>query len=148
MKWQALVFASVGLALGAPAPGEDKPKAAAKAIQGTWVVTAMMYGGETQAVDGKSRVVITDDRFSFEQEGRDTVSGTFTIDPAKKPATIDVSILEGPDEARGKKGRGIYLLDGDSMKWAFGELGEGDRPPGFADNPPPFALLSFRRNNP
>jgi uncharacterized protein (TIGR03067 family) len=42
----------------------------------------------------------------------------FTIDPSKKPKTIDYTVTEG--QAKGAKVLGIYHLDGDTVKFCFG----------------------------
>jgi uncharacterized protein (TIGR03067 family) len=51
-----------------------------------------------------------------------------TIDPSKKPKTIDYQMTEG--FTKGKKQLGIYELDGDKFKSCFGKAG-ADRPKDF-----------------
>ena len=42
----------------------------------------------------------------------------FTVDPSKKPKTIDYKLLEGPN--KDKTVLGIYELNGDVLKFCFG----------------------------
>jgi uncharacterized protein (TIGR03067 family) len=52
----------------------------------------------------------------------------FTIDPTKKPKTIDYVMLAGL--TKGKKQLGIYELDGDRVKFCFAAPGQ-ERPSAF-----------------
>ena len=146
MKWQAPIVASAVLMLGASRAEKDD----AKALQGAWVITESIYHGEAGAVDGMSRLIITGDRFRFENPGRDDITGTFTVDAAKGPKQIDMKVVEGPEMVKGKTGRGIYKIEGDTLKWAFTEVGDEGRPKGFADGEGPeiAVLQSFRREKP
>ena len=53
----------------------------------------------------------------------------FTVDPAKKPKTIDYTMLEGP--SKGQKQLGIYEFDGENLKFCFASPGK-ERPTEFA----------------
>lgn len=52
----------------------------------------------------------------------------FTVDPSRKPRTIDYVMLDGP--TKGKKQLGIYELDGDRVKFCFSSPGK-ERPAEF-----------------
>jgi isopenicillin-N N-acyltransferase like protein len=52
----------------------------------------------------------------------------FTVDPAKKPKTIDYAMTDGP--TTGKTQLGIYELDGDTVKFCFSSPGK-ERPADF-----------------
>jgi uncharacterized protein (TIGR03067 family) len=56
----------------------------------------------------------------------------FTIDPSRKPKTIDYQMIDGP--TKGKKQLGIYALEGDTVKFCFGSPGS-ERPPDFTSKP-------------
>ncbi len=55
-----------------------------------------------------------------------------TIDPSKKPKTIDYDVIDGP--TKGKRHLGIYELDGDTFKSCFGAPG-AERPTDFTSKP-------------
>jgi uncharacterized protein (TIGR03067 family) len=104
--------------------GEGKEKGGGKdkkALQGTWT------GSKG---DKKAQLTFEGNKFTFEFDGK-SASGTFTIDPAKKPKQIDMTVTKGDDETKkyeGKTSKGIYELDGDKLKWLASEPGAEDRP--------------------
>ena len=53
----------------------------------------------------------------------------FTLDPSRKPKTIDYQMIDGP--TKGKKQLGIYEVTGDTARFCFGLPG-AERPPDFA----------------
>jgi uncharacterized protein (TIGR03067 family) len=55
-----------------------------------------------------------------------------TIDPSKKPKTIDYQMTEG--FTKGKNQLGIYEVDGDTFKSCFGKPG-AERPTDFTGKP-------------
>jgi uncharacterized protein (TIGR03067 family) len=110
-------------------PGDsDEAKKELKLFQGKWDA----IGG--QSFDG---VVPTDielqltslevdgDQFTL-KTGSLTVKGAFSIDPTKKPKTIDVYFGDNKDNPM----RGIYVIDGDTRKSCFAKPGK-DRPDKF-----------------
>src|SRR5262249_40694117 len=60
-----------------------------------------------------SELVIKGERYHFQL---DKVHWEFTyrVDPTMKPATIDLTVVQGPE--KGKTFRGIYAVEGDSYK--------------------------------
>jgi len=58
--------------------------------------------------------------------------GTFTVDPSKKPAEMDIKGTDGPN--KGKTIKTIYKIDGDTVTICY-ELGGGDRPTRFESKP-------------
>ena len=60
------------------------------------------------------RLMFAGDTFMIQRDGKTLYKGTFKTDPAKKPAQIDFRNTEG--EAKGQTWRGIYLLEGDTLK--------------------------------
>ena len=61
-----------------------------------------------------------------------TYKGTFSIDPSKKPKTIDVKFREGPE--KGNTSLGIYELDGDDLKLCL-SVTTKERPTEFSAKP-------------
>jgi uncharacterized protein (TIGR03067 family) len=56
----------------------------------------------------------------------------FSIDPSKKPKTIDYQVSDGP--TKGQKHLGIYELSGDTLKSCFGAHGS-EHPIDFTSKP-------------
>jgi uncharacterized protein (TIGR03067 family) len=61
--------------------------------------------------------------------GRLFLKAKFTIEPTKKPKTIDYTMTGGP--TKGKKQLGIYELAGDKVKFCFAAPGKA-RPTDFS----------------
>src|SRR5262249_58051422 len=78
----------------------------------------------SEAEREKMQVVITGGRMTVKDGSREEAA-EFTIDPGKKPATIDI-------RPKGEKVvvQGIYQLDGDELSLCFGLEGK-DRPAAF-----------------
>ncbi len=67
------------------------------------------------------------------------LTAKITIDPSKKPKTIDYDMTGGPNA--GKKQLGIYEVDGDTFKACFARPGD-ERPTDFTSKPGEGRLLS------
>jgi len=103
----ALVLSTGGLANTVPAQPRAK-------LDGTWTaVSAERNGKPADEIKGH-RLTFAGDTFVIEREGKTLYKGTFKTDPAKKPAHIDFIQTEGQD--KGKTWRGIYLLEGDTLR--------------------------------
>ena len=127
---RALTLIALWIACGSVTLGQ-KPDAAAdlKAMVGKWKIEkAEMSGMDATAF-------VKDVTLEIGEGGKYTViirgqkdSGTVTIDPAKKPAEMDIKGAEGPN--KGKTIKTIYKLDGDTLVVCY-ELGGGERPTKF-----------------
>jgi uncharacterized protein (TIGR03067 family) len=124
MKLRLLGIATVGLMLLAADAPDDAAKKDAQKLQGTWKVTGIV------TPDGKKLPAdqVPDVKLRFEGDkvvhmvdDKDGATFTFKLDPSKKPATYD---LTGKD---GQMIKGIYIIDGDDLKYAA--EGEGKDPP-------------------
>ena len=118
-----------------------------KSLQGTWKTVGMEVGGQplpkdqilnfnvTVGADGKSTGKLPEEEFKF----------TITIDPTKKPKTIN-NVHETGDQ-KGKKQFGIYKLEGDKwtvcMSWPGAD--EADRPKDFNSKDSPHVVFVFER---
>jgi uncharacterized protein (TIGR03067 family) len=113
----ALVIVAVCLLPGADAPEAVKKEMAQ--LEGNWSMVSGERDGQTlpddivkqakrASKDGETTVSIGDQVF---------LKAKFTIDPTKKPKTIDYTVTEGDN--KGKKMLGIYELDGDTVKFCF-----------------------------
>jgi uncharacterized protein (TIGR03067 family) len=107
--------------------GEGKDKAGKKAIQGTWT-----------AAKGDQKMELSfhvDKTFSLSFKGK-KLTGTYTVDPSKSPAHLDMTVTDAgsDDETKkymGKTSKAIYQIDGNKMKWLAPEPGNEERPTAF-----------------
>jgi uncharacterized protein (TIGR03067 family) len=123
----SLVFV---FALVAADKAEDAVKKEQAQLEGEWT----MLSGEIDGVAMPEEMRKTAKRVAKDGETAVTVNdrifmkAKFTIDPAKKPKTIDYTFTDGP--TKGKKQLGIYELDGDTVKFCF-SAPDKDRPTEF-----------------
>jgi len=99
-------------------------------LQGEW----SMVSGEIdkqpmpEALLKGSKRVAKGDETTVTIGGMLFMKAKFTVDPSKKPKTIDYMMTEGL--TKGKTQLGIYELDGDMVKFCFAKPGQ-DRPTEF-----------------
>ena len=128
MNWRILTGTVVVLVLAAAPPEEDAVKKELEKLQGTWqLVSAETDGKKAPEEQVKQiRVVIKGNKHTvFFGDKAIAKEVAFTLDPQKKPKASD-DIL--PD---GKMIRGIYELDGDTLKSCVAAVGK-ERPTEFA----------------
>jgi uncharacterized protein (TIGR03067 family) len=88
-------------------------------LNGVAIPEEFVKSGKRVARDGETTITFGE-RVNFKAK--------FSIDPSRKPRTIDYTMTEGP--TKGKIHLGIYELDGDMVKFCFAAPG-GDRPTEF-----------------
>ena len=68
-----------------------------QALHGTWNVVALEVDGSkmTEGVFGSSQIILQGDTFRTVSMGAD-YEGTFIVDDARTPHTIDISFIETP----------------------------------------------------
>jgi uncharacterized protein (TIGR03067 family) len=84
-------------------------------LQGTWTaIKAERDGQPAEDVVGH-RLSFTGNQFRIQsRDGKPLYAGTFRVNPAPNPATIDFEHTEGP--MKGKVWKGIYAVDGDTLR--------------------------------
>jgi uncharacterized protein (TIGR03067 family) len=127
----SLLILLAPLAAGDGTPSEDTLKKELQQFQGSWKAVSMQHADGQQASDDdvqKTRLVVKDNRFTL--TGKDyTVEGSFKVNPATTPKSIDVLVIS--KDGRETKFLGIYEIKGNTRKSCFA-LGENDRPTRFS----------------
>jgi uncharacterized protein (TIGR03067 family) len=141
----ALACLSVAAYAPAPLPRPEKKEAKAS-LEGTWsVVSQGRAGKETPQRPGSTlKAVITKDRWAFNNNGKPTIEYETVVDDRANPKTVDL-----------KRGgltplfRGIYTVDGDTLKLCYypGGVG-GARPKAFDPSDSKQMTMTFKRDKP
>jgi uncharacterized protein (TIGR03067 family) len=132
-----LIAAQLGAVPNRPSP-KDKLKAEMKALQGTWAFVSGELDGKTipedQYKQNAPKLVLEGTKFVVRiNTGDITQEAVCKVDPAKKPRTIDLTIVSG--EFKGKTQLGIYELKGDTLRFCFARPGKKPRPTAFTTKP-------------
>jgi uncharacterized protein (TIGR03067 family) len=139
------------LVLGAglvPAFGQPTD-ATQKDLQGTWAATRAERDGKAAEDVVGHRLSFIGNRFQIQsRDGKSLYEGTFLVHPGTKPAAIDFEHTGGA--LKGKVWKGIYALDGDTLKTCDNapDLAKG-RPAAFeARAGAGYILIAFKRVKP
>jgi uncharacterized protein (TIGR03067 family) len=128
-----VVGGSGGFAYHLLAREADAKKSDKDNIQGTWKVESVKMNGQDKDGKGellkKSTVEIAADKMlvKFNEGNKST---TYTLDPAAKPKTIDIT-PQGEGDGKGETVPGIYKLEGDTLTICFPCGAKTDRPTEF-----------------
>jgi uncharacterized protein (TIGR03067 family) len=99
---------------------EKKPEFDAAKLVGEWTYVSGMKGGEAVAKEALAgKVTITKDTIKVPAGPDVTFVMAYTIDGKATPATIDITIKEGPPGAKDTKAAGIISVDGDTLKLCY-----------------------------
>jgi uncharacterized protein (TIGR03067 family) len=114
-----LLFASIAIAAGEQTDKKTTVKKELKKLEGTWEVVSVESNGRKAAegeLTGLAYVFEANGKWKLQKDGESQAEGTYTIDPTKKPPTIDYKIASSiVEETKGKPSLGIYKLDGDKL---------------------------------
>ena len=100
-----------------------------KDIQGTWLPVKAELSGKPMPDEFLKKIIslkLDGGKYLVTAESLD--KGTYTMDAAAKPRTIDITGTEGPNV--GKKIPAIYELNGDTLRICY-NLGGGTHPTEF-----------------
>src|SRR6516162_2781008 len=93
----------------------DDTKTDQKELQGKWIVTsAVLDGNEIPKDQIKGHLIHTGDKYTWATGDGQGGSGTFKLDPSKKPKTMDCVPSDGP--LQGQTVEEIYEVNGDNLK--------------------------------
>jgi uncharacterized protein (TIGR03067 family) len=135
----ACVLLLVGSAVEVRAVADRTPKrkqiqAEKRSLQGNWVMVRWQKAGSVVLYNPPEKFhvwAIRGDRLTARQGALGwAMDCTFRIDPTGKPKRLDTQERSGPD--RGKTGRYLYQLDGDTLTVCYRGLGQA-RPKDFTD---------------
>ena len=137
MKTILITFAIV-LAASAVVPARAEESDAAKKdlalLQGEWTMVSGSADGQPMPEESRKQMkrVCKGDETTTTMGGQMFLQARITIDPSKKPKTIDYQMTGG--FTKGKSQLGIYEVDGDTFKSCFGRPG-AERPTDFTTRP-------------
>jgi uncharacterized protein (TIGR03067 family) len=127
---RAIVAVIAVLVLVGAGAAQDAAKKEMSQLEGEWSMVSGEIDGQVlpeESQKGAKRVV-KDGETTVTINGQLFMKAKFTVDPTKKPKTIDYMMTDGP--TKGKTQLGIYELDGDTVKFCFSVPGK-DRPTDF-----------------
>ena len=93
-------------------------------LAGEWTMVSGEIGGQQmpEAMAKTAKRVAKGNETTVTMNGQIFLKATITIDPSKKPKTIDYLMTDGP--SKGKTQLGIYEVDGDTVRFCFGSPGQ------------------------
>lgn len=124
----------------------------AKKLQGTWeIVELIQYGKKVDINIIKGTKFVFADNLLKIQPASDKVeefekrSFSFKLNPAQKPAEVELSALDG--KHKGVTSSGIYELKGDTLRWCQSDAAKApERPKDFmSQEKSPFYLFTLKR---
>jgi uncharacterized protein (TIGR03067 family) len=124
---QSSLMIGLALAVSAPIP-KDPPKKDPPSLVGEWLADSAVIAGKVEAPPPSLTLTFTKDGKCLVKEDDEDREMTFTFDPKKEPAEIDIS---DPRAGMGTKAeKGIYKIEGDTLIVCIAK--SGDRPKAFA----------------
>ena len=128
MRW--IIPIIVVLALLGAARAQDVKKMEIDRLEGEWSMVSGEIDGQAmpELMRAGARRVAREGETTVTINGQVFMKAKFTVDPSKKPKTIDYLFTGGP--TAGKTQLGIYEVDGDVVKFCFSAPGR-DRPNDF-----------------
>ena len=111
----------------------DDAKGDLKSLQGTWELTYFERNGEEMKLPAVTKCINTGDKFMLKRGDEVVAAGTMKLDASKKPKTSETTYTEGAD--KGRTFKGIYQIDGDTVKFCRAGSPNDERPSEFKSKP-------------
>jgi uncharacterized protein (TIGR03067 family) len=127
------VVAVLTLALVGYNATADDAKDDLKALEGTWDLIYFERDGKEVKLQDDTKAINTGDKFVIKRGDQVIAAGTMKLDPSKKPKASETTYTEGPD--KGKTYKGIYQIDGDTVKFCRAGSPDDDWPTEFKTKP-------------
>lgn len=140
------LIAVIGLGAAASDDKDEAVKKDLEALAGTWGTLSFVNDGKKlNDEEAKTHTVIydKDGKYQALNDGKVVFAGTFKIDPAKKPKTINVT-ESGKDKDKAEVFLGIYEIDSGKLKVCFAPPGK-EQPTEFSSKPGSGRLFSVRQ---
>jgi uncharacterized protein (TIGR03067 family) len=146
-KWLVCVAALVALATYGRSDDAKAGKGDEKAILGTWLAESGELAGKPypENILKSIRMVLTEGKYKV-TVGKNPDEGTWKIDPAKKPRTLEIVGTKGPN--KGKTIPAIYELTGDTLRVCYDLSGKAS-PEEFKTKPETMLyMVTYKREKP
>jgi uncharacterized protein (TIGR03067 family) len=121
---------ALAVVIAAPLPKEPAKKPESPALVGTWKCVGMVVGGKNNTADVESGVVFeftADGKMYLTQNGKPQPDGSFTLDPSKSPAAIDLVMEKDTPTLQA-----IFRIEADVLTFCFDNGRPDKRPTEFA----------------
>jgi uncharacterized protein (TIGR03067 family) len=127
--------------------GQEKQDIAKKDLdqmQGTWTMEALEVNGKLVPQDKLGALLVIKANKYIVTVKKKAQETTITLDPGKKPKAIDMVFGEGAN--KDKVHKGIYSIDGDTLKICRGLNPDQERPTEFGTWPDTnYFLVTWKR---
>jgi uncharacterized protein (TIGR03067 family) len=104
-------------------------------LQGNWEKVYAELVSKPKPGFKKQKLVIQGDMLTSKRGDEVEFKGRITLDPSKNPKTLDMELAEDAHGyKKGQVSQGIYMIEGDTLKWCNAAPGADDRPSEFSNN--------------
>jgi uncharacterized protein (TIGR03067 family) len=127
--------AALVLSLASLLGASQAKKEEAGDIKGDWSIVSMKMGDKSAPADMIKGLAVSFDGQGYTNKSSDQVveQGTYQLDTAKTPWTIDFTIKKGPDA--GKRQLGLIAVDGKTLTLCVADAGSEKRPTSLEPTP-------------
>ena len=121
-------WAMAGAFLLSGGDASDAIKKDKAALQGTWKITASVSKGDRATAEEIKDLflIFRGDAILVREEGKSQENFSFQLDPLTKTKAIDLILKIGPQ--KGRVDRGIYEIDGDTLRICIQSNKDSPRP--------------------